>query len=886
MINRRLRTNPLRSSKWQLSALGAAILAATSPMSLAQDDNRQLLEEIIVTATRSEQNIQDIASTVNVVTGDRINELNLFQFEDLERVTSGLQLTQVNTRTATITLRGITFSPESGAAPAVDPYVNNVVQRGDDVFVALYDLDRVEVLRGPQGALQGTTSPAGTIQLHTAKPDLEKATGHFRGTYGETNEQRNIQGAISVPLIENQLAARLAFFSDENDGKNIVNRVTGNVQDQSTDSYRLSVLWSPNENFEASFMYQDTDKMALGSTQLAGSRNSASAFAGVAGLPCAFVAPSAAASCTTLSPSDNAALSAADEFTTLESEIITLNADWTFGNHRLSYVFGQTDAVKTSRTENDRTSNLPLQNAFFQLALGVANDTDYLTHQGTQTVSDLALHELRISSVDNPVWNYTFGLFYRDLKTTTAFESWSTSARYLPLANLNFTGGFFPNGVVPIPANPNLVIPGLFPNGLPAYQLQFTGGDIEGINFSTGGSIPVNSETTAFFTAHSFQLNENTVIEAALRYQEIDRFRQSDILFGSFNQEANISIQNLSATSNNPLLNAALPAVINGTAQSVAQGTLAGTLAGIRGINLVGISPANQSPSDDSITGTLAIRHDFNDDLSAYASYNRSYRAGSTSIVPGTALPESDILYGDESSDAIEVGFKATYLDGAAEVNGAFFYQTFDGFLGRITELQADADANPATTNDIAQFPGGLVFNGDATFAGVELDWRWAPSSSWLLGGAMNYTRAEWDGANAPCNDRVAGEVVGRCPLNGRIAGSPEFSANTFSEYRIPVADMEFFARGNAKYQGGIVSTAAARANMAPAETGSYIWLDLYAGLRQDRWEISAWVKNLLDENEHIDILNPGDNFDINQNFVEVRLLQERTVGLTGAFNF
>ena len=105
--------------------------------------------------------------------------------------------------------------------------------------------------------------------------------------------------------------------------------------------------------------------------------------------------------------------------------------------------------------------------------------------------------------------------------TSTDFESWSTAARYIPLTSLDFSRGFFPAGVVPIPANPAVVIPGLFPTGLPAYQLQYTGGHVEGVNFATGGTIPFNSEITALFTAHNFKINDRLEIDAAIRWQRM-----------------------------------------------------------------------------------------------------------------------------------------------------------------------------------------------------------------------------------------------------------------------------------------------------------------------------------------------------------------------------
>ena len=859
-----------RIFKLLCSSIISLILIAAVPAAQAQ----LVLEEIVVTAKKREQNLQDVTATVNVVSGQTLQDYNIHEFTDLERLTSGLQLNQRNSRTATIAIRGLTFDPESGASPTVVVYQNELRLRSDDAFNAMFDLARVEVVRGPQGSLQGATSPGGAILIKTAAPDLNEVTGYVRGTYGHTNEAVNIQGAIGVPLIKDKLGLRVAAYFDENDGNNIFNRTTQNIQDQDTDAYRATLRWAPSDTFETSLSYQKSNKFVLDSEALEGSRSTADAFGGVPGIPCAFVPGGTnTTGCTSLRASERTALSATDPFTDKETELTTLNASWEFGNHTLDFVYGNASSTKTGRVENDASLNLPLQNAFYQLGIGVNGDTDYQTHQGTTTTADRDSFEIRISSNDNDVWNYIFGFYSDDQKTSTDFEAFSTAARYIPLASLNYTRGFFPNGVVPIPGNPFL----------PPYLLTFTGGHIEGINFSTGGTIPVNSDNTAFFTSHSFQVSDKLRLEAALRYQEIEGFRTTPIKFTGYHQPETISIQNVSAVSSNP----AIPGFIVGaTANGVAAGTLAGTLASIAATDIEGIAPEFQNPEDDVVTGTLGMRYEWSDTTSTYFSYNRSYRAGGISIVPGVPLTARDILYDAEDGDAYEFGIKSSLLDGRAELNTSLFYQTFDGFLGRITELQADADANPATTGDIAEFPGGLVFNGDATFSGIELDGRFLIQENWTLNGSANYTKAEWNNAQAPCNVRAAGEQVGRCSLNGRIAGSPEFSFSLQTEYVSDFGGLEGFIRGNVKYNGGIVSSQAQRMGQPAAETNSYMLVDVYAGIRQENWEFAVWAKNLLDEDEKTDLFHPGDNYDVNGHFSQVRQLPERTVGVTASYNF
>jgi len=157
--------SPLLTRK---TAIAAALALLTAP-GMAQD---LVLEEVIVTAQKRTESVQDIAATVNVVSGENIDRFQAFAFNELQQQTAGLTLSSPNARNSTIALRGVSVDPESGTAAAVDPYWNDAVVRPDVAFTTMYDLERVEILRGPQGTLQGRTSPGGAINIITKRADL------------------------------------------------------------------------------------------------------------------------------------------------------------------------------------------------------------------------------------------------------------------------------------------------------------------------------------------------------------------------------------------------------------------------------------------------------------------------------------------------------------------------------------------------------------------------------------------------------------------------------------------------------------------------------------------------------------------------------------------
>src|SRR6202035_5817143 len=119
---------------------------------------------------------------------------------DISELAPGLELVNNDGRSNTATLRGIAFNPDEGTLPTVDIYFNEIQTDAQTAFTALYDLDQIEVLRGPQGLLRGSTSPAGAITLKTKTPSLNTYEGYIQAT-GSDQDAYNIQGAVSVPIV-------------------------------------------------------------------------------------------------------------------------------------------------------------------------------------------------------------------------------------------------------------------------------------------------------------------------------------------------------------------------------------------------------------------------------------------------------------------------------------------------------------------------------------------------------------------------------------------------------------------------------------------------------------------------------------------------------------
>lgn len=213
--------------------------------------------EIIVTATRRAESLQDVPLTVDVVGGESLERFVLTDFKDVQALTPGLQLTNNTGRNNVATLRGITFDPDSGSSPAVDTFFNEIPVDPQTSFTSIYDIGQIEVLRGPQGLFRGRTSPAGSITLATRRPNLSVPEGYAQIS-GSDLAAVNFQGAASVPLKQDVLAMRAAMLFDRTRATHVRN-ISGERSLSETVSGRVSFAFEPSSAFRANLMYQYLD---------------------------------------------------------------------------------------------------------------------------------------------------------------------------------------------------------------------------------------------------------------------------------------------------------------------------------------------------------------------------------------------------------------------------------------------------------------------------------------------------------------------------------------------------------------------------------------------------------------------------------------------------
>ena len=238
-------------------AISAAILISTVPTSAY---SQLVLEEIVVTATKRAESIQDVSLAITAVSGDYIRDANLNDIKDLVKLTPGLTGNSQDSFLDSITIRGIqTNDFGNGGDPAIGVYKNGNYQgRNGAAVTSLYDVDRVEVLRGPQGFLFGRSAISGAINTHTVKANSDgEQSAYFELDVGENGVLVG-EGAVDIPLGENT-GARIAVYHSEQDGW-ATNVLTGEeFYGHDKDAVRLS-LNHETEKLEANFYFEYEDR--------------------------------------------------------------------------------------------------------------------------------------------------------------------------------------------------------------------------------------------------------------------------------------------------------------------------------------------------------------------------------------------------------------------------------------------------------------------------------------------------------------------------------------------------------------------------------------------------------------------------------------------------
>jgi len=387
-----------------LSSIGAQTVNAQST-----ENGPNVLDEIIVTATkRGDSNLQDVPLSVSVASAELIEKSGLVGMDDYLRTLPSTNFLDRGAGRNGIIIRGVTASPQTDATVGV--YVDETPLTGlggaspgtgGNPDLKYVDMERVEVLRGPQGTLYGDGSIAGTVRAIPNKPDLSVFSGELVASYSTTakagGDNTMIRGVINLPVVKDKLALRIVGYDYDNSGyyesvsgsnadKQIWAQAFGGIAtdkgDVGNDGYtggRISALWQASENFDVALTYMTQEIEQSGIPE---------SFQNLGG--------------TRRAPFQR--LDGSDEALGIDLDVANLKMNLGLGKIELT---SSTSLAKTT-TLQDRDVGL-----FFGPLIGVDDIPLFLTDSGDV---ESFTQELRLNTnLDGPL-QFLVGAFYQDLE--------------------------------------------------------------------------------------------------------------------------------------------------------------------------------------------------------------------------------------------------------------------------------------------------------------------------------------------------------------------------------------------------------------------------------------------------------------------------------------
>lgn len=807
-----MKTNLLLTSSAILLAMlvaapAAAQTASTAPTADTETDTSN--NEIIVTANKREQAVNDVGLTITAATGESLGERGIKGPEDLAKLVPGFTFTQSIYSTPVYTLRGIgLYDATFGAAPSVSIYTDEVPRNVPVMSDALdLDIQRLEVLKGPQGTLFGQSSTGGAINYIVGKPTDTFEMGGF-ASY-ERFDRFELSGHVSGPLSDT-LRARLAVkgvtggayqqsFSrpDDENGKErkLMGRFSLEFEPSSAVKFLFTATGARDRSDPLAAQYAGTELNLYG-TQAALTAS---------GNPYGYVdAERFAQVSTPTSPGFDSTrigrqtivvgrLSSPDPLVRAGANAVlgtpisdgARGADWTPGllgksdNDYFQFALRSDFAVSDSVTITSTT-------AYAKKNLEYAQDVDGTTAR----VGDIPLdgqvesfnQELRIAG-DSGGINWIVGASFDDLRTEQnnffILNDYSANADLITLTRNNF--------------NSKQQTFGLFGN--------------------------IEAELTSNFTVQGGVRYTKNKLDAVYCYNDPpeDTAQGTALVFGSALNSVPITI---------------LPGQCFPTTGDLLLGTAQSTLV-----------PVESSLDQDNFSFRVGANYKFDGGTLLYATVSQGYKAGIFSAI-GASRVNQYTPATQEKVIAYEAGFKAPLGDRRFQLNGAAFYYDYSDkqVRGRIQ------DAVFGLLEKMLNVPGSYIW-------GLEGEFTAEPVDGLNFSAGATYLKSKVDEDYSATPDGLA--IYNAQGYTGNFKGSklpytPKFSANFDAQYEASLSsDMKAFLGGTVVYQGkqnATFETAVLRAEdfVIPSHTT----LDLRAGVaaEDDRWRVSVFGRNVTNE--------------------------------------
>lgn len=768
-------------------SLGVLTAVAGTPASAVA----QGLEEIVVTAQKREQNIQDVPVPIQAFDAAAIREKGLRDFEDYAKELTSVSFGTASPGATTIAFRG-TLSQPSGfdTLSSSTLYLDEIpiTRDGQNADVKLIDIERLEALSGPQPTLYGAGSQSGVLKIVTNKPDTSALGGWVdvgaavtRGGEGS----HDISGAINVPLIQDKLAVRLvgfyeyeggyvdnilgttAAYSPNNGDRNNAAFVEDDINDYQARGGRVLLRWEPSEDwtFDLGYIFQDSELGAL------------------------FDFNPAFGDLNTIKFKDERDI---DEW---YSTSLTIQGDLGFADLTMASGFHN----RKIDYDIDATAYMT---AYRDNALGLAEYyTGYAAFPDYYTCYAAAYCYLFINAYDfgaNPTaqisLNQQVKSFAQEIRLTSKADSgsrfnWLVGAFYERTDNdwdyINVVDDFAENGG---PDGSAFTYYGVAPT-----DVWFDQGFREGLTYNGLEGNALNGqrqdiETTAVFAEVSFDITDTVTISGGGRWFSTDRSISENSLY----------------------------------------------------VDVV-FDDFDVTETTDDFSPRVNVSWQPGDDILMYYTYSEGVRPGGrnggVSQRPASAALGAPLTFEPDKLLNHEVGLKSTWADGRFLANVSAFVMDWEDYQIRLSLPVAGA-----TT----------VNAGNASIDGLEAQFGFQATEKLEFSTAFTYLDARIDDAIVLNNGAiVAGAAGDALPAVPEWKASASMVYNT----PLPWSGLEGYARFDVSYVGESVNATNASIRLFGAETTvpavqpSYELGDLSFGVRSDNgWEAWIAVNNLWDE--------------------------------------
>ncbi len=776
-----------------------------------------MLEEIVVTAQKRAQSLQDVPLSVNAVSGEMISELNLTGLEDMSSYVPNLTISESTTAT-NIYIRGFGSGSNVGFEQSVGMYIDGVYGGRDRQFDSPFmDIERVEVLRGPQGILFGKNTIAGAINISTAKP-TQDFEAHVKAEIEPRYDQYKLSAVVSGGITDD-LAGRLAI-SQSDFGGYFDNSFSGNDAPQKDEQVvRGTLSWDFDDDTLV------TLKAEVGSSDVDGSNTRLTRTQAVSEVLvntdalAALNGPLAGA----LAAPNNAGLAALRDTANANSGFVPLTTTGDYADLiSLSDPAFRSDSYRQSldddRSETD-TENVVLTIEHDYGEYTLTSITGYSAYEGsdvqdidfsplnyldrvTSQEFDQLSQEFRITSPLSDTVEYIAGLYFQTSELDSTNQQnirLSSVAGYrqdldVALSAALADQGFFAG---------SLTLPG--PIVVPTLHTLATLPDV-----GTWRTFNQKSDTYAAFGQLTWHVTETVDATVGLRY--------------SVEEKESERIVAVSMPGSSSLLPVSHPDY-----------ALSATI-----LNLASnLSPhsVKDDVREEQWTPSLNVSWNVSEDVMLYTSASIGYKGGgfNESGVDDPNNGGNPFGFDQEKATSYEIGGKTTLLDGSARLNFAYFYTEYE-------DLQVSTFAQNGFTVGNA---------GSATSQGLEVDGMWRLSESLTLSGSAAYLDATYDEfSTAPCTVQQA-TVIAACSqdLGGReLIFSPEWSASIALDHVIALSsNLELRSRVDMNFTDNQYLTN----DLDPSseESGHSIYnMRIGLGAASGDWDVALVVKNLTDK--------------------------------------